>query len=64
MIEDCDIVDMECYALAQVCKQREIPFLSFKWVSDDGDSSKWHENAAVGFKNFTKTLQHYFFSDY
>ena len=56
MIEDCDIVDMECYALAQVCKQREIPFLSFKWVSDDGDSSKWHENATVGFKNFTKTF--------
>ena len=64
MIQECDVVDMECYALAQVCKQREIPFLSFKWVSDDGDSSKWHENAAIGFKNFSVKLEEYFFSDY
>lgn len=64
MINKCDIVDMECYALAQVCKQREIPFLSFKWVSDDGDSSKWKENAAIGFKNFKFKLQEYFFADY
>ena len=64
MIDKCDVVDMECYALAQVCKQREIPFISFKWVSDDGDSSKWEENAAIGFKNFKLKLQEYFFSDY
>jgi adenosylhomocysteine nucleosidase len=64
MIDKCDIVDMECYALAQVCKQREIPFISFKWVSDDGDSSKWQENAAIGFENFKLKLQEYFFADY
>ena len=64
MIDKCDVVDMECYALAQVCKQREIPFISFKWVSDDGDSSKWQENAAIGFENFKLKLQEYFFSDY
>lgn len=64
MIDKCDIVDMECYALAQVCKQREIPFISFKWVSDDGDSSKWEENAAIGFKNFKFKLEEYFFADY
>ena len=33
MINSCDIVDMECYSLAYVCKQRNINFKSFKWVS-------------------------------
>ena len=64
MIDKCNIVDMECYALAQVCKERDIPFRSFKWVSDDGNIDTWHENAAIGFKNFKLTLEEYFFSDY
>lgn len=62
-IGECDIVDMECYALAYVCKQREIPFKSFKWVSDDGESDKWEENAKIGFENFKWKLKEYFFAD-
>lgn len=62
-IDECDIVDMECYALAYVCKQREIPFKSFKWVSDDGESDKWEENAKIGFENFKWKLKEYFFGD-
>jgi len=61
MIQKCNIVDMECYALAYVCKLHDIPFHSYKWVSDDGDSSKWEENAAIGYENFKKTLTKDFF---
>ena len=56
MINTCDIVDMECYPLAYVCKQRDIMFKSFKWVSDDGDIHKWEQNAAIGFENFSNKL--------
>lgn len=64
MIGKCDIVDMECYALAYVCKQRGIPFYSYKWVSDDGESDKWEENAAIGFNNFKYKLSEDFFGDF
>ena len=57
MIEKCDIVDMECYALAFVCRQFGIKFNSYKWVSDDGNIDSWEENAAVGFENFKKILK-------
>ena len=63
MIKECDIVDMEGYALAYVCKQRDIPFISFKWVSDDGNVDTWHQNAAIGFENFKWKLSEYFFAD-
>lgn len=64
MIDTCDIVDMECYSLAYVCKQFDIPFYSFKWVSDDGEPDSWEENAAIGFKNFRTTFLEYFYSEY
>lgn len=64
MIEKCDIVDMEGYSLAYVCKQRNIPFVSFKWVSDSGEVDTWEQNAAIGFENFQWKLKEYFFSDY
>lgn len=63
-IKDCNIVDMECYALAQVCKQRGIEFQSYKWVSDDGTPGDWEENAKIGFQNFTEVLNDDFFLNY
>ena len=60
MIETCDIVDMELYSIAQVCNRYNKLLYSFKWVSDDGDSSKWEENAKKGFKNFKKTIKELF----
>jgi adenosylhomocysteine nucleosidase len=63
-IENCDIVDMECYAMAYVCKQRDITFKSYKWISDDGDSSKWEENAKIGFDNFKNIFIDLFFGEY
>lgn len=64
MINTCDIVDMECYALAYVCKQRDILFKSYKWVSDDGNIDTWEQNAAIGFENFKDRLSKDFFTDY
>jgi len=56
MINECDIVDMECYSLAYVCKRYRVEFKSYKWVSDDGNVDSWEENAAIGFENFKKIL--------
>jgi hypothetical protein len=38
--------------------------MSFKWVSDDGDSSKWHENAKIGFENFKNIFVDFFVGEY
>jgi adenosylhomocysteine nucleosidase len=57
MINKCDIVDMECYSLAYVCKEFGVDYKSFKWVSDDGNIDTWEENAAIGFENFKKILK-------
>jgi len=50
--------------LAYVCRQRDIPFYSFKWISDDGNVDTWEENAAVGFKNFREHFLQTFFGEY
>jgi len=52
---DVDVVDMEAYALAKVCKLEGIDFKCFKYISDnaDGDaSSDWIENCKKGAKLF------------
>lgn len=56
MVKECDVVDMEGYAIAKVCEQEKIPLSIFKWVSDNGSSEDWLTNAAVGYKNFKKLL--------
>ena len=47
-----DVVDMELYAIAQVCRHYNIPLYSYKWVSDDGNPDDWLENSKIGFQNF------------
>ena len=42
--------------LAHVCKERKIPFHSYKWASDDGSPSDWLENCKIGFDNFKELL--------
>ncbi|GJL84978.1 MAG: 5'-nucleosidase [Micavibrio sp.] len=42
-----DVVDMEGYALADICQREAIPFLCLKYISDgaDGDAKKdWNES--------------------
>ena len=54
---DYDIVDMEAYALATVCKEYEIPFRCFKYISDAGDPDEWKANASDGVKLFEEKLK-------
>lgn len=57
MIEQCDIMDMECYALAKVCAAHDVDFQSFKWVSDDGDATSWEANCKIGFEHVLELLE-------
>jgi adenosylhomocysteine nucleosidase len=42
-----DVVDMEAYAIAKVCKHFKVPFRCFKYISDKAD-----ENAGDDWANF------------
>ena len=52
---NCDIVDMEAYALAKVCKIKDIDFKCFKYISDyanEESSNYWKENCHKGARDF------------
>ena len=38
-----DLVDMEAYALARICKQKAIDFYCFKFISDNVDGDAAHD---------------------
>ena len=39
-----EIVDMESFAIAQVCKENKIPFRCYKYISDTGNDGEWQES--------------------
>ena len=52
---DVDLVDMEAYALAKVCKLEGVEFKCFKFISDNADNNAlvdWTENCKKGAKLF------------
>ena len=52
---ECDIVDMEAYALAKICKIYNISFKCYKYISDyanDESSHDWMENCHKGANKF------------
>ena len=52
---NCDIVDMEAYALAKICKVYNIEFKCFKYISDyanEESSNDWIENCNKGAEMF------------
>lgn len=51
-INQCSVIDMECFALAFTSKKLGIKFSSYKWVSDDGDALSWKKNCKIGFEKF------------
>ena len=59
---DCDVIDMEAYALAKVCWRSEAPFACAKYVSDGADhaaADDWQRNshkAADDFLNLYRGL--------
>ena len=59
---DIDLVDMEAYALAKVCKLELIKFRCFKYVSDNADENapnEWLENCKKGAKLFQNNLKQF-----
>ena len=60
LLKTCDVVDMEIYSIAVSCLLENKSLYCYKWVSDDGDSSRWLENAALGFENFKKLFKERF----
>ena len=54
---DVDVVDMEAYAIAKVCKLEKIEFKCFKYISDNADKNAnidWHKNLILGAQTFSK----------
>ena len=54
-----DVVDMEAYALAKVCKLYDVPFISFKYITDDADGDAggdWEENVGKGIVKFKEEI--------
>ena len=54
-----EVVDMEAYALAKVCYNYDIPFISFKYITDGADEQAhedWEANLADGIVEFKKKV--------
>ena len=50
-----DVFDMEAYALAKVCHHYKVPFISFKYITDNVNEHSvkdWKENLADGIVEF------------
>jgi len=56
---NCDIVDMEAYAIAKTCLKEGAQFRSFKYISDNANKdsgSDWNKNLNKGNKLFQQLL--------
>ena len=54
-----EVVDMEAYALAKVCYNYGVPFISFKYITDGADEQAhedWEANLANGIVEFKKKV--------
>ena len=54
-----DIVDMEAFAIAKVCKLKNIDFRCFKFISDNADNEAkddWVDNVSLGSKLFIEKI--------
>ncbi|HEY0686493.1 MAG TPA: 5'-nucleosidase [Steroidobacter sp.] len=52
---ECDVVDMEAYALAKVCWMERVPFTAVKYVTDGADHAAgqdWHSNLKLAAAQF------------
>ena len=51
----CDVFDMEAYALAKTCHYYNVPFISFKYITDNANkhsSKDWEKNCKDGAELF------------
>jgi adenosylhomocysteine nucleosidase len=54
-----DVFDMEAYALAKVCHHYDIPFISFKYITDNANEHSpkdWEDNLGDGIKEFKEGI--------
>ena len=54
-----EVVDMEAYALAKVCYVYDVPFISFKYITDGADEQAhedWEKNLADGIEVFKEKV--------
>jgi adenosylhomocysteine nucleosidase len=54
-----EVVDMEAYALAKVCYNYDVPFISFKYITDGADEQAhedWEANLADGIVEFKEKV--------
>ena len=54
-----DVFDMEAYALAKVCHYYDIPFISFKYITDNADehsAGDWKDNCSDGVREFKEKV--------
>jgi adenosylhomocysteine nucleosidase len=54
-----EVVDMEAYALAKVCYGYDVPFISFKYITDGADEQAhedWESNLADGIEIFKQKV--------
>ena len=54
-----DVFDMEAYALAKVCYHYDVPFISFKYITDGADEQAhedWEKNLADGIVEFKEKV--------
>jgi adenosylhomocysteine nucleosidase len=60
LVEHCDVVDMEGYSIVKSANEYNIPWQSFKYITDftsaDGFND-WQSNVANGQKEFLKILE-------
>ena len=54
-----DVFDMEAYALAKVCRYYDVPFISFKYITDNTNEysvGDWKDNLADGIVTFKEQI--------
>ena len=54
-----DVVDMEAYAIAKVCKLQNVKFRCFKFISDKANENAkidWKKNLEIGAKAFSNFI--------
>ena len=61
-VKECDVVDMEAYAIAKVCHVNGIYFTCFKYISDyvsKNSYSDWRDNVSRGYPLFLEKVNDY-----
>ena len=54
-----DVYDMEAYALAKVCHHYKVPFISFKYITDNANEHSvgdWNDNLGKGIVEFKEKI--------